>query len=333
MCQLYKGELWICDTALVSTSWVYRQNKDEIEWFPGPDAQVRPGDLGLLIRALRVNDGSTTSTVTNKDLKKFMDPNMFTNAAGADTTSEFHCFYRNTEQAPVAHLTKIDEKLDQTALNQALVTWGIRVLLVHRQDGTYETPGCFGLTPNHGDWVYFSDPVPANEADEVDTAKAMTALKQALGGGGHTDITENDDPLAAGTLTGLTLEFDCIEFPNHNAPVSVVDMRSTFGLDVLGIHRDNAIDVEWFPQQDAQSRAGDLGLLIRAPRNDGSTKSTVTREVLQEFMEPDKFANKIAYPQRIGVRRCSQLSRTIVQRCKCERTNCTGTPQYQGRWN
>merc|ERR1711972_1053713 len=113
------------------------------------------------------------------------DPNLFANAAGADATSEFHCFYRNTEQAPVAHLTKIDDaKLDKTALKHALDTWHIRVLLVHRRDGTLETSGCCGLTFNHGDWVYFSDPVQDNE---VDTATALTELKQALCGGEDTD--------------------------------------------------------------------------------------------------------------------------------------------------
>merc|ERR1740138_490077 len=52
-------------------------------WFPGPEAIIEPGDLGLFVRC-PLQDGTTEPTVTDEQLQPLMDPSEFAKRLGAD---------------------------------------------------------------------------------------------------------------------------------------------------------------------------------------------------------------------------------------------------------
>merc|ERR1712151_86366 len=83
------------------------------------------------------------------------------------------------------------------------------------------------------------------------------------------------------------------------AEPGALDLRTNFGINILGIDRlDRAeglddYSIEWYPDVDTRVQAGDLGLIIRVPQNDGSTASSVSDEVLEKFMRQERFEEKM----------------------------------------
>jgi len=211
--------------------------------------------------------------------------------------------YQNTQLAPSAHATKIDTATwNEESLRGLLEERNIRVVLVQRVDRTYDTQVCSDTQFNTGDWVYFG--FPSNS----ETEDAMTELCQALGASrntfGLTAHVNRRNALAAGSLVTCTLEFDCIVFPEHVGNEATIGVaKKSFNLNILGIHRYDQDDIEWYPAPDAIVRAGDIGLLIRQPCRDGTgtTESTVTDEVLDLFMDPVRYADVLKLGTAAGV--------------------------------
>jgi serine/threonine protein kinase len=52
-------------------------------WFPGPEAVIEPGDLGLFVRC-PLQDGTTEPTVTDEQLQPLMDPSEFAKRLGQE---------------------------------------------------------------------------------------------------------------------------------------------------------------------------------------------------------------------------------------------------------
>merc|ERR1719188_40959 len=66
----------------INLAGVMRQGNSEPDWFPGPDFEVAPGDLGLIVRC-PCRDGSTEPTVTDEDLQPLMTAEQFTDTMQA----------------------------------------------------------------------------------------------------------------------------------------------------------------------------------------------------------------------------------------------------------
>merc|ERR1711963_576092 len=93
-------------------------------------------------------------------------------------------------------------------------------------------------------------------------------------------------------------EFDCFKFPEHIGthveigPIGL-DMRKRFGINLEGIERPSGNqdkrDVEWFPSGTSTVEPGNLGLVIREPCADGSSRATLTDQDLVPLMQENSL--------------------------------------------
>jgi len=84
-----------------------------------------------------------------------------------------------------------------------------------------------------------------------------------------------------GTLLHFTLEFDCFTFPEQiGKDVSIgpagLDMRKKFNINLAGVVKPDSEEPIWFPHAHVKVSAGDIGLVVRRPLQDGSSEPTAT---------------------------------------------------------
>merc|ERR1712039_1064772 len=72
-----------------------------------------------------------------------------------------------------------------------------------------------------------------------------------------------------------------------------LDLRSNFGISLIGIHRQGKDAPEWFPKASVLVSKGDLGLVVRQPHPNGGSRPTVTDEELAPLMNAEEFSNRI----------------------------------------
>jgi len=162
-----------------------------------------------------------------------------------------------------------------------------------------------------GDWIYFGVP----QGEEFD--KAVDGLENLLHNDsgnsmamGHTESMSHTESgrfrsvskkevIEAGKLVEFTVEFDCFTFPAHiGQQVEVgqngLDLRSRFGINLVGIERHGQQqdeELEWFPHGNASVQSKDIGLVMREPCADGSTRPTLSDQDLAPLMKAELFTN------------------------------------------
>merc|ERR1719191_688274 len=122
-----------------------------------------------------------------------------------------------------------------------------------------------------------------NSGDDNDIDGAIEGITAMISGATKSTNGEDLSRVVDGPceLLAFTLEFDCFTFPAHIPPKSKLgpaglDMRNVFRINLAGIFKAGAQDAEWFPGPNAEVNPGDLGMVVRRPRRDGSTESTIT---------------------------------------------------------
>jgi hypothetical protein len=145
-------------------------------------------------------------------------------------------------------------------------------------------------------WMYFG--VYKGSDSEIDSAiEGLTALifgAKGAAGEGQTRVVDGPCELLA-----FTLEFDVFTFPAHIPKNSSLgpkglDMRSIFRVNLAGILKTGEEEPVWFPGPDATVAPGDLGLVVRRPRRDGSTESTIVDDDLHNMMVEALFTKRSA---------------------------------------
>jgi len=153
-------------------------------------------------------------------------------------------------------------------------------------------------------WMYFGvRKDESRDADGKEYDKAFDAITHALFGEKKIDQAEKDHRKVEdgfSNLLAFTLDFDCFTFPksigqNISLGPEGLNLRSKHKINVAGIYRQKetmsqAPQVEWFPGAEATVSGGDLGIVVRRPCRDGSTKSTITDSDLRSLMEVKQHA-------------------------------------------
>merc|ERR1712008_373196 len=200
---------------------------------------------------------------------------------------------------------------------------GVTVLLIKRANGTFEKfPGAETKIMK-GDWMYFGVPQGEGFSSAVDGLEAKlrgdeTVARSRLSSG-SADMTvaasmssssagrfrslSKKDVIESGMLVEFTVEFDCFKFPEHIGAEAEIgpnglDLRKRFGINLVGIERPSGNggerDVEWFPFGTSTVKPGDLGLVMREPCEDGSSRPTLTDGDLTPLMESESGGWQVA---------------------------------------
>jgi K+/H+ antiporter YhaU regulatory subunit KhtT len=222
--------------------------------------------------------------------------------------------FQSSQPMPTALAVNISAKNHKHLINKSLgelelgKKLGVTVLLVRKDNGTIERVPGVQTQIQRGDWIYFG--VPQGE----EFTKAVDGLETLLCGSTQqqspTSPTDSSSicnfrslskrDVIAGKLLEFTVEFDCFFFPEHigqhvEVGLNGLNLRSRFGINLVGIERDGqeGDDLEWFPHGEATVQPGDIGLVMREPCADGSTRPTLTDEDLASLMSAELFLSAV----------------------------------------
>jgi len=104
--------------------------------------------------------------------------------------------------------------------------------------------------------------------------------------------------IESGILVEFVVEFDFFKFPEHIGTQAEMgpkglDMRKRFGINLVGIERpsgnDGEHDIEWFPSSTSIVEPGNLGLVMREPCVDGTSRPALTDKDLEPLMHKELF--------------------------------------------
>mmetsp|Transcript_55922 Transcript_55922/g.173232 ORF Transcript_55922/g.173232 Transcript_55922/m.173232 type:complete len:515 (+) Transcript_55922:42-1586(+) len=181
---------------------------------------------------------------------------------------------------------------------------GVTVLLISNGHGSFETvPGASTiLREDH--WLYLGVPQGDEEMD-----RAVDGIRQILHSSWEPERTDSsgryramrkEDVTESGRLVEFTIDFDCFPFPAHIGSAAVLgptsdgqrralNFRRAFGVNLVGIQRLGETEPEWWPRASAVVGPEDLGLVVREPCSDGTTRPTLTDADLAPFLDPELF--------------------------------------------
>jgi len=210
-----------------------------------------------------------------------------------------------------AHL--IAKQLGELELGKKL---GVTVLLVKRADGNFERIPGAQTCIQRGDWIYFG--VPQGEEfnhaldglekllqgkdgeASLDMMTFLPSLSRSASAEQSSEVTRfrslnKSEVIQSGKLLEFSVEFDCFRFPQHIGKEAEVgpnglNLRSRFGINLVGIARhrheeQSEEEVQWFPGGAATVQPGDMGLVMREPCADGSSRPTLNDDDLAAFMD------------------------------------------------
>lgn len=183
---------------------------------------------------------------------------------------------------------------------------GVTVLLIKQADGTFENLPRAETKLTCGDCMYFGVPQGKGFSDAVDSLETklrgglsvQASLPMNQSSGRFRSILPREAAIESGILVEIPVEFDCFKFPEHIGTQAEIgpkglDMRKRFGINLVGIERpgnEGEHDVEWFPSGTSIVEPGNLGLVMREPCVDGSSRSTLTDKDLMTLMHKELFA-------------------------------------------
>jgi len=196
---------------------------------------------------------------------------------------------------------------------------GVTVLLVSDGRGSFnKLPGA-ATKIEEGQWLYFGVPQGDEElsqavegiaqilaSDGSGASRSASGLRedsQSQKTSGKFRALRKEEVTVSGKLVEFTVEFDCFSFPEHIGSEALIgptpdgkrralDLRRAFGVNLVGIQRPGETEPEWWPQASAAVRPGDLGLIMREPCADGSTRPTLTDADLAPLLDPEAFKKK-----------------------------------------
>jgi len=288
------------------------------------DPHVQEAMKGLL--KFNKRDRWTMDTLTNcawlknkgkENSKEWHKPT----GSASEANRESLKLYQSSQPMPTAlavtitnrnHAHLIGKQLGDLQLGKEL---GVTVLLIKQANGEFvRVPGAD--TPiNRGDWMYFGVPQGEGFSDAVDGLEKKlkgVEMKLSMTKSHNSDDSGRFRPLSkkevveSGSLVEFAVEFDCFVFPPHIGPEAEVgpsglDMRRRFSLNLVGIERElqnetgqsdgnsGNSEVEWFPSGTSKVKPGNLGLVMREPAADGSSRPTLTDKDLEPLMKKEIF--------------------------------------------
>jgi K+/H+ antiporter YhaU regulatory subunit KhtT len=144
-----------------------------------------------------------------------------------------------------------------------------------------------------GDWVYLG--VPSSSA----VGSQEKILRETFFPASRQDSTSTVSE--QGEFVKVMCEFDCFRFPEHigkEVELIKLNLRGTFGINLAGIVSvpEGTTDktANWFPSAECKVQPGDLGLVLRRPDPDGSSKPIMTDDDLKPLMDATIFTKRMA---------------------------------------
>lgn len=217
--------------------------------------------------------------------------------------------YQSSQPMPTALAVTITSRNHTHIINQSVgsLKFGediqVTVLLIKQANGAFnKVPGASTLI-NRGDWMYFGVPQGEGFPDSVDgleaklrgsgSVKAQVSRSQSSG---RFRPLSKKEVIEAGSLVEFSVEFDCFKFPEYigsNVPIGPdgLDLRRRFSINLVGIERrvGEETTVQWFPNGSSVVNPGELGLVMREPKADGSSGPTLTDKDLEPLMKKELF--------------------------------------------
>jgi len=276
------------------------------------DPKVQQAMMGLLM--FNKKDRWTMDTFTNCDWLKTVptqnskDCHMLTGSTG-DAGRVSLQLYQSSQPMPTVlattttsrnHPHLIGVPLGDLCFEKEL---GVTVLLIKQAKGTFEKlPGAKTKIMS-GDWMYFGVPQGEGFSDAVDGLEAKlrggVSGQASTSSGRFRSLTSKKEVIESGILVEFAVEFDCFKFPEHVGTQAEIgpnglDMRKRFGINLVGIDRPSGNQgehaIEWFPSGTSIVEPGNLGLVMREPCVDGSSRPTLTDKDLSPLMQKELFA-------------------------------------------
>jgi len=265
-----KKDRWTMD-ALINCDWLNTKNDaNSKEWLKAT--------------------GNSSAEGQRKSLRLFQSSQPAPTALAVNITTKNH-----------SHI--IGTQLGDLKLGREL---GVTVLLVKRADGAFVTLPAADTTISRGDWMYFGVPQGETFSDAVDGLEArlrgVPDFKQSTSSmnsneSGRFRPLSKKEVIDTGNLVEFAVEFDSFVFPDHVQPSEIgpngLDMRKRFKLNIVGIERpvdDGNSEIEWFPSATAMVQPGNIGLVMREPSPDGSSRPTLTDQDIDSLMNKDLFS-------------------------------------------
>jgi len=180
---------------------------------------------------------------------------------------------------------------------------GVTVLLIKQATGTFEKLPGAKTKIMCGDWMYFGVPQGEGLSYTVDGLEAklrgVVSVQASTNPGRFRSLLSKEEVIESGILVEFAVEFDCFKFPEHIGTQTMIgpnglDMRKRFGINLVGIERPSGNQgehaIEWFPSGTSIVEPGHLGLVMREPCVDGSSRPTLTDKDLSPLMQKELFA-------------------------------------------
>jgi len=184
---------------------------------------------------------------------------------------------------------------------------GVTVLLIKQANGTFEKLPGAETKIMCGDWMYFGVPQGERFSDAVDGLEAklrgglpvQPSISGSESSGRFRSVLSKKEVIDSGILVEFSADFDCFKFPEHIGTQAEIgpnglDMRKRFGINLVGIERPSGNQgehaIEWFPSGTSIVEPGHLGLVMREPCVDGSSRPTLTDKDLSPLMQKELFA-------------------------------------------
>jgi len=176
---------------------------------------------------------------------------------------------------------------------------GVTVLLIKQESGAFQRVPSAETRISEGDWMYFGVPqdedyTKAVEGLQTKLQPLKTYCTQSAQSEGAFRAMVKRDVVDKGILVEFVVEFDCFTFPKHIGKRAEIgpnglDLRKRFGINLVGIERftGDEREVEWFPNGASVVEPGNLGLVMREPCVDGSSRPTLTEIDLAALMQKD----------------------------------------------
>jgi len=273
------------------------------------EPEVKKAMDGLL--TLRKKDRWTMDTLTECEWVKTREDAQFSDAwikasGSAKDHRKFLRLFQSSQPMPTALAVFINTKNHSHLINKPLgelelgKRLGVTVLLIRRANASFERVPSAQTQIQKGDWMYFGVPQGQEFNKAVDDLDLLLHTNlETLPDAGRTSsgrfrsLSKKD--VAEGKMVEFTVEFDCFFFPEHiGRQVEVgpngLNLRSRFGINLVGIERhgqqQEGEEMEWFPKGNTMVRPGDIGLVVREPCADGTTRPTLMDEDVAGLMNP-----------------------------------------------
>jgi len=221
--------------------------------------------------------------------------------------------YKSSQPMPTALAVNISNKNHSHLMEVPLgdlnlgKDLGVTVLLIKQSNGNFERVPGADTKISKGDWMYFGVPQGEGFTEAVAGLEAKLKPNQAKvpitrsQSSGRFRPLSKKEVVESGYLVEFAVEFDCFKFPEHIGQEAEIgpnglDLRKKFAINLVGIESlqidqdgKEVRSIEWFPKGNSKVSPGNLGLVMREPCADGSSRPTMTDKDLMGLMHKELF--------------------------------------------